>query len=291
MDKVISAADGRPRGSGRPRPFRAGRTLLTLACALAWQAPVRAQTLDNDYWISAMAFFPKVDTDVRVAAENQQIPSTDIDFENDLKLDNDEILPSITAGARFGKVIVGADFYKLKRTGATALERDIVFDNVTYPVNAEVESGFDSDIYRLTVGYAFVQNDNLELGAALGAHVTRFDLSIMGEGSVGGESASSELRRRKVLAPLPTLGVFATWKIAHKVEFNGRVDYLSLNIDDYDGRLVNVQAGLNYLATKNIAVGVVYRYVDYRLGVDKDRWNGRVRYKLYGPALVLQASF
>jgi len=291
MDKVFPAADGGPRGAGRPRPFAAGRTLFALACALAWQAPAEAQTLDNDYWISAMAFFPKVDTDVRVAAANQQIPSTDIDFENDLKLDKDEILPSITAGARFGKVIVGADFYKLKRSGSTALDRDIVFDNVTYPVNASVESGFDSDIYRLTVGYAFVQNDNLELGAALGAHVTSFDLSIVGEGSVGGESASSELRRRKVLAPLPTLGVFTTWKIAPKVEFNGRVDYLSLKVDQYDGRLVNVQAGVNYLATKNIAVGVVYRYVDYRLGVDKDRWNGRVRYKLYGPALVLQASF
>jgi hypothetical protein len=42
---------------------------------------------------------------------------------------------------------------------------------------------------------------------------------------------------------------------------------------------------------KNLALGVAYRYVDYRLGIDKERWNGRVRYKLYGPAVLLQASF
>ena len=77
------------------------------------------------------------------------------------------------------------------------------------------------------------------------------------------------------------------YKIAEETGF----DWLSLEIDDYDGRLLNAQVGANYLVTKNIAVGVAYRYVDYRLGIEKDRWDGLVRYKLYGPAILLQASF
>ncbi|HUD30902.1 MAG TPA: hypothetical protein VMQ93_18705 [Novosphingobium sp.] len=260
--------------------------------ALVLQSPAHAQTLDNKYWLSIMAFYPKVDTNVRVAAEgpNQEV-STDIDFEQDLALDNDEILPSVTAGARFGKVIVGADYYQLKRNGSIELARDIVFDGVTYPTAARVESGFDSDIYRLTVGYAIVRNPSLELGAALGAHVTRFELSIAGEGSVGEQSGQTEVRRRNVLAPLPTVGLFGTWKVAPGLELNARADYLSLKIDDYDGRLVNAQVGANYAIMKNVALGVAYRYVDYRLGIEKERWNGRIRYKLKGPALVLQASF
>lgn len=277
------------------RPRRAAcLCAATGAAALALLAPAQAgaQTLDNDYWLSILAFYPKIDTNVRVATKgpNQTI-GTDIDFEKDLNLDNDEVLPSITAGGRFGRVIVGVDYFKLKRTGDIDLARQVTFDGVTYPVAAHIESGFDSDIYRLTVGYAIVRTPTLELGAALGAHVTRFDFSVKGQGSVGGAGAQAQNRKRDVLAPLPTLGAFGTWKVAPRFELNARVDYLSLKIDDYDGRLVNAQVGANYAIMKNVSLGAAYRYVDYRLGIEKERWDGRVRYKLKGPALVLQASF
>ncbi|MGO4166709.1 outer membrane beta-barrel protein [Novosphingobium sp. YAF33] len=287
------------RGSGESAPerMRTARNrrriaLLASACAaLGLHAPASAQTLDNKYWVSAMAFFPKVDTDVRVATKTQADIGTDIDFEKDLALDKDEILPSFTAGARFGRVIVGADFYKLNRNGQIGLARDISFDGVVYPATAQVRSGFDSEIYRLTVGYAFVQNSTVELGAAIGAHVTRFEMSLSGVGTVGGVTGQSEVRRRNVLAPLPTIGAFVTYKVAPRVELNGRFDWLSLKVDDYDGRLLNAQVGANYAVAKNLQLGVAYRYVDYRLGIDKERWDGRVRYKLHGPAVQLQASF
>jgi len=94
-----------------------------------------------------------------------------------------------------------------------------------------------------------------------------------------------------VLAPLPTIGAFATAKVHPRIELNGRLDWLSLSIDDYDGRLLNAQVSASYAISGNLALGVAYRYVDYRLGVDKDGWDGRVRYKLFGPAILLQAAF
>lgn len=292
---MVHEKSGSMPGAITKRHWRTPRTACLCAatcCAFALASSARAQTLDNKYWVSVMAFYPKIDTNVRVAVEGPNQPvGTDIDFEKDLNMDDNEVLPSVTAGARFGRFIIGADFYKLKRNGNIALARDITFDGVTYPVAANVESGFDSDIYRLTVGYAIVQTPTLELGAALGAHVTRFDLSLAGQSAAGSEGVQIESRRRDVLAPLPTLGLFGTWKVAPKFELNARVDYLSLKIDQYDGRLVNAQVGANYAIFKNVAVGVAYRYVDYRVGIEKDRWNGRIRYKLKGPALVFQASF
>jgi len=272
-------------------PTRIALLAAASAATFGLCAPASAQTLDNKYWISAMAFYPRIDTDVRVATAAQADIGTDIDFEKDLALDHDEILPSFSGGARFGRVIVGADFYKLDRKGQIGLARDISFDGVVYPATAQVRSGFESEIYRLTVGYAFVQNSSVELGAAIGAHVTRFDMSISGQGTVGGQVGQTEVRRRDALAPLPTIGAFITYKVAPRVELNGRFDWLSLKIDDYDGRLLNAQVGANYAVAKNLALGVAYRYVDYRLGIDKERWNGRVRYKLHGPAVLLQASF
>lgn len=268
-------------------------TALSFAAAAVslWQSPVQAQTLDHDYWITAQAYFPKIDTDVRVTSKDAAQIGTDIDLENDLALDNDQVLPEVTVGARFGKVIAGFDYFRIRRSGTVGLARDITFDDVTYPASVEVASRYDTDIYRLTVGYAFVQNENLELGGAIGLHATTFDLSIRGDASVGNQSVGSELRRRKFLAPLPTLGLFGTYKIAPRVDLNGRVDYLSLDIGEYDGRLINAQAGVTYRFVENVGIGAAYRLVDYRVGVDKNRWEGRTRYKLHGPALILQASF
>lgn len=270
--------------------------LALLGCASimafgAGASQASAQTLAKDYWINGQAYYPKVDTNVRVTAETAQEIGTDIDFETDLGFDDRDFLPAVTVGARFNRVVVGFDYFRLKRSSTAELAREITFDDTTYPLNAEVTSGFNSNIYRLTVGYSFVRKEDLEIGAALGVHATRFTMSI--EGEAAGQEFDAELtaRSRKVLAPLPTVGLYGTWRIADRLETTGRVDYLSLKIGDYDGKLVNAQLGVNYLITDNIALGVAYRYVDYRLGVDKEFWNGRVRYRLNGPAIVAQAAF
>jgi len=272
------------------RPRRALALIVSTTAILSCQS-VHAQTLDNKYWINAAAYFPKIDTNVRVATKTQTEVATDIDFEKDLALDDSKVLPSVSAGARFGRVIVGADFFRLNRTGTVNLAREINFDGETFPLSAAVRSTFDSDIYRLTVGYAIVQNKSLELGAAIGIHVTNFDMGIAAQGRGSAQATQVSTRRKDVLAPLPTLGVFGTYNVAPRLNLNARVDYLSLKIDQYDGELVNAQAGANYAVVKNISLGAVYRYVYYRLGVDKDEWDGRVRYKLHGPALVVQAQF
>ncbi|PNU04160.1 hypothetical protein A8V01_05240 [Novosphingobium guangzhouense] len=271
--------------------MRPSASLGVIAAALLWQAPVQAQTLSDDFWINVQAYYPKVDTRVRVDANTEQAIGTDIDLERDLDLDGKEVLPAVSAGARFGRVVVGADFFRLKRSGSVGLAREIEFDGTTYPVNARVDSGFSSDVYRLTVGYAFVSQPDLEIGAALGLHATNFRVSLSGEASAGGEGVEVTARRKEVLAPLPTIGLFATWQPAPRVELTGRVDYLSLKISDYDGKLLNLQAGAAYRLFEHASLGLAYRYVDYRLGVEKDSWSGRVRYKLRGPALILQASF
>ncbi len=263
----------------------------TAATTAIWPAPAaRAQSLSNDTWINVQAYYPKVDTDVRVTAETAQQIGTDIDLERDLNLDDRDFLPAVSIGSRFGRVVVGFDFFKLKRSGAVTLDREIQFDDVTYPIDARVGSGFDSEVYRLTVGYSFIRRPDMEVGAAIGVHATDFTVSIEGEIAGNEFEAETPLRRRSVLAPLPTVGLYGSWRIGGALEANARIDYLSLKIDDYDGKLINAQAGV-YAITDNIALGIAYRYVEYRLGVDKDNWNGRMRYELSGPAVIAQASF
>lgn len=272
------------------------RTLFAaLGVGLGWAmqaTPAAAQAIDDKYWLEVSGYWPSIDTEIQVSSVNNPTIGTEIDLESDLDLADDRGLPAFFAGARLGGGFsIGAEYYSLGRSGTKTLERQITFRDVTYPVAVEVESSFDTDIYRLTVGYAFVRNETVELGAALGLHATDIAVELSGQGSVGGATAQIQSRSEDVLAPLPTLGLFGAWEIAPGFTLNGRVDYLSLKIDQYDGRLVNAQAALTYRFHRNIGIGAAYRYVDYRLDVERERTNGSFEYRFNGPALFVQFGF
>jgi hypothetical protein len=251
----------------------------------------RAQSLDDAAWIELGGFWADVDSTGEFRLPDQ--PSgVSFDFEQDLGLDDRQTLFSVNAGARaFGRVIFAADYYKLDRESSIELGRDIQFEDVTFPVAAEIDSGFDSDIYRLTVGYSLIHNGRFEFGPAIGLHATSFDIFVAGEARLGETEVAQAVRRRDFLAPLPTVGLYGTWQPTPRITANARIDYMSLGIDDYDGGVTNVQAGVSYAVTRNFDVGVQYRFVDYDLVIEKDSWTGDLDYTFQGPVVFLRASF
>jgi hypothetical protein len=257
--------------------------------ALACQA--HAQTMDDRYWFEAQGYWPQVDTKIAINGAGGRVGS-EIDLEGDLDLTDRKTLPAFTAGARIGQrwSVIG-EYYGLNRSGSASVSRDITFDDVTYSSGVTVSSGFDTKIYRAAVGYAFLQRDNFELGASLGLHVTQFKVTLQGQGHVGNATAQNEVRKRDALAPLPTLGLYGAYAFTPKLTATARVDYLSLKVGDYDGRLTNTEARLNYRVFEHVGVGAGYRYVDYHLKIDKERWNGEMAYKFKGPILFVQAAF
>lgn len=269
------------------------RVGAVLGAAMATSQPAAAQEIDDKYWIEVGAYLPDVDSQVRVAATNRPQVASTIDLESDLDLSKRKALPQVNAGLRFGsgRWSLDTEFYSLRRRGSATLRRDIAFDDAVYPVGVRLDSGFDSSVYRATVGYAFVKDDNTRIGAALGVHATDFTVRLSGAARVGEATVTGATRRRTLLAPLPTIGLFARQQIAPGVTLSGRIDYLSLKISDYKGRLVNAQGAVTWRFARNFGIGAMYRYVDYRVDVDKPRWNGRLKYGFSGPALFLRAGF
>ena len=143
---------------------------------------------------------------------------------------------------------------------------------------------FDTDIFRLSGGYSFIKNDTAELGIALG--VARDRLPPL-----------TRCERRRVRSRqtrwhrFPTVGIYGSYALSPRWLLSGRVDYFSLDYDEYDGSLVNAQAGIDYRFTRHFGIGLGYRYIDYDLTVTKPRFNGGVEYKFSGPMLYLVGSF
>jgi hypothetical protein len=255
--------------------------------------PARAQSLHDDFYLQVSGFWAaSVDSQVRVAPASNPNGGTEIDLEDDLNLDNDEILPAVFGMARLGSGFsVGAEYYSLGRSTTTTLTRDIVYNDVTYPANVQVDGGFNSDIYRLTIGWAFLRGENYEFGAAIGLHATDISFSLEGQGSVGGQPVQTQVRRTDFLAPVPTVGLFGSFEVAHNLTFTARADYLSLKVGDYDGSLLNFQASLAWRFAGNFGAGIAYRYVDYSIDVTKPNYVGRFDYQFSGPSIFVEVGF
>ena len=234
----------------------------------------------------------RLQSEVQVGLPGFNLPGTVINLEDDLRFDKHATLPEVSAGLKLGKGWrIGGEYYSLGRDALATIKADIVVDDVVYPAAAAIASKFSSDIYRLTVGYSFLRGTNYDVGAALGFHVTKFKLQVAGIGRIGSTTAQTEVRNQDLLAPLPTIGLYGSYEPFPRVTVSARFDWLKLKISDYTGRLINTEASVSYRVFDHVGIGAKYRFVDYRVGVDKTDWNGEVRYRFSGPAIFLEAGF
>ena len=254
------------------------------ACGLASGQSWNVHPALTDKWTFQLgAYLPQVDTTASLNGNGGRI-GTSVNFEDDLNLTDRKAMPTFLASARlWERWRVEAEYMSLNRDGARAIGRTINWGNNTYNVGTTVSSKFDTDIYRLSLGYSFVKDNQKELGGVLGLHVTKFDaaLSAAGVGASEGDA----------LAPLPTIGVYGAYAFTPRWLLSGRVDYFSMNYNEYDGSLTNFNVGVDYRVARNFGVGLGYRYINYDVTATKTSYTGNVNYKFSGPMIYGVASF
>lgn len=137
----------------------------------------------------------------RVKVDAGGIPGTNIDFENDLGVDN-EYYPVIEAFLGAGKHHLSAAYYKADYSGSSTLTRDIAFNGVTFPVSTLVASSLEYNVYDVMYQYDLIDLENFLAGGSLGlvGRVEVFD---------GDVAIKSTLLTEEVgfTAPVPMLGL------------------------------------------------------------------------------------
>lgn len=287
---------GAPRGAEVGGQIMSGgltRTWLlasTLAAGVLTPLQAGAEPLKSRFSVELGAFFPEVETVAQVSSG--ALPGTRIDFESATGLEDAPTLPSIRGSARFGRWLWEGEYFSLRRNGSSVLAADIDFDGVLYPASVEVDSAFNTEIYRASVGYLFIKSPTFALGGTLGLHATSFDLSMSGEGQVGGSGpVQTERRQREFLAPLPTAGLFAAWEVSPRLTLGGRFDLFSLSYQDFSGGVTNAEATVSYSFTEHVDVGVSYRYLAYDLEVDRPQYDAAIDYTFSGPSAFVRFNF
>jgi hypothetical protein len=288
MRKTVETRDRGKTGSNR---YHAG-AVAAAALIAALPAVASAQQIDPDprFWLEAGVYLPEAETEIGLF-EPDRSRGTLITLEDELGFETDAKSVDLTLGAKIDDdFFTEASFFAIRRSTAVVLDELIEVEDVTYPAGTNIESNFETDVYRLSVGYRFIFNNGFDLSALIGAHVTDFAFVVVGDATVGGSAQTQVRSGRTVLAPLPVVGLQAKLRPLKWLELRARGDVFDIEVGAYDGRLFNLEASATAAITGNIAAGIAYRSTDYRVRINEDNFAANLDYNLDGLRLFLRLA-
>ncbi|MBL3526150.1 MAG: 2-oxoglutarate synthase [gamma proteobacterium endosymbiont of Lamellibrachia anaximandri] len=258
---------------------------------------------NKSFNIRLSGFMATTSTEIRVDSAGGVIGET-LSFEDDLNLSDREILPLLDITYRFNpRHMLDFSYVDLGRNGATTFTKGgTTTDDIQWSVGTEMQSRFESEVYRLAYGYSFINDGKKEFGVLLGLHVTRFNVGLSGRGSLvavdpdtGNEIVVEGEGERSYdsgfTVPLPVVGLHGTYAFTPNFRVRGWGQFFSLKYDNYDGSMINASGMLEYDLFENLGIGVGYAYYGYDLDADRDDLKGGFSYDFSGPTAFFYASF
>ena len=236
--------------------------------------------------VSAGGFFPVNHTSLQMNGSANN--GTSLDLEKELNFGKHTPTFLLGLNGRFGRNRVLFNYLRIHRDKDWQLEKEIVFGDNTYPVNAEINAYFNVDIYRLSYGYSFFQNKHFDVGATFGFHLLDVDLGI----SVIGKSAGLNLSDSfGIPAPLPNFGIWGTYAISSKFAVTAEVDYLALKIENIKGRIFATDVNVQYRLSKHFDVYAGYMGLWVKVDATRKQFNGDFKWGYNGPLVKVSYSF
>ena len=211
---------------------------------------------------------------------------------SDLGLDEDVTVPF--AGLRWrisDRWRLEAQVFGFDESGSRFTSESIEWGNLEFDAETLVNSDADTTIGRGLIGYSFLKNDRLELGAGLGLHYMSFDVRLSGQAHIGGGPAVSASEEADADGIVPNIGLFGSYAFNEQWLVEGRFDWFSASIDDYSGDLWRVGAAVVYQPFANFNFGLSYDYLNINVDIDKSNWNGSIDSDWYGPSAFVGLTF
>jgi len=219
---------------------------------------------------------------------------THIDVDDDAGLDGNDIMPSLGIHWRLSNnTRIQGEYFNVDESSRKTVTHPIDIGDLEFDVGASLKTDLSMDVVRAFWGYSFVKNDTTELGAGVGLHYINLDISAAGSAHAGDIEAAPEWAKRSIhgSAVLPNIGGYANYAFSPKWLVGGRVDWISANIEDYDGTLWNVQASIQYQVFDHFGMGLAYRYLDFELAANSNSGDWETELEYSGPMLFFTANF
>ena len=179
-------------------------------------------------------------------------------------------------------------YFNSKRSATHLLDKDITFEDTTYPVNAQVSTHFNFSIIQFSYGYAILSKPRYELGLLIGAHIIGANTGI---GTSKDNQGIATNRDFGFTAPLPDLGIWGGFAFTKRLALNFAVDYFTLTAGNFSGRVFASNATFIFRLVGQLDLTLGYSGINFSVDVTKQDANGRFKLDYNGPLFGVNFSF
>jgi len=223
------------------------------------------------------------DTQIRLDP-SQTIQGTQVSAEDDLALDDSQFLVlgelTLLPGDHH---LVRLSGLSARRSARTILERGLVFEDDVYFRGERVDSELNLTLFGLTYGYRFIASERAELTASFGIQVAEVEANAVVRSRVVRDAESG-------VAPLPLVGLEGRYDFTDHWSFEARVQYLTANIEDVDGSIMDARAAIAWRTNPHLVFGLGYRTLSIEIDSQNESTPGLVKMDISGPTLFMRAS-
>lgn len=257
--------------------MRPCRRSAFVACLLLSGLPVAAvaQALPPVDRASVQLGFaiPTFDTSVRADGETQE--GTSVDFDGDLDLDESSVVGTLGFTWRpWENHEFSLNWYNDDADATRQLDREIVFDDVVYEVDATVRSHLDIDAWDLGYVWWAKHEPTWSLGPRFGLVYYDIDAGIEMERDADGNPVTGVSSEISPKLPAPVIGGSWHWVPADRWRVKVDVGYFSLSQSDIDGSIVYANGAIEWFPWENWGFAFNYTVRDADVDGDSDRFTG-----------------
>ncbi|HEX8172789.1 MAG TPA: hypothetical protein VF824_19795 [Thermoanaerobaculia bacterium] len=227
--------------------------------------PLSAQSVFPRFSLTAATSPASFETNARIDPETTGEAGTRIGFERDLGLEDSRTLQRFGLEWRpFRRHELAATYFSAPRRGFQQIDREIVFRNERYPVNAAVSTQFDLDYLSVTYTYWMRRTDRDGLGLTLGAAELSLDAAVT---ATRPDVSVTVTEQAETDVPVALAGLQGRVAFTNRLHGEAAVSTLPrVTIGDYTGHALTGAARIEYRPLPWLGVGAAYQY--FRLDVD-----------------------
>lgn len=259
-------------------PFRSVCTFCVVLGLLVTATPARSD-FDERYELTVGGAVTEFDSSLRINSRDDSVDN-EIDFEDDLGFDNEVRLAWINGRWRIAdRHRLNLLYLPIKRTTELTTSNDFDVGGNIIKAGAFLGSSVKTHVFDIEYIYSFFKRPDIEIGFTAGIYWMNSlaELTAAGEVVVEGEDTpefrSDYEASQRLIAPLPLIGLTASYEIMPQWIAHATARYLDVTISDIDGRILNLNLSTEYYFTKHVGAGITLALFDVSV-----RHNGVVFY-------------
>ena len=201
------------------------------------------------------------DSKIRINSRDDSIDK-EIDLEDTVGLTSQVQLGFIKGTWRMGdRHRLSLLYTPIRRTTEVTAQNDVEVGGNIIKAGATLNASVNTHVFDIEYLYSFYKRPDLELGISAGIYwmnsLTELNASgqVIIEGSNQEDFATDFQSNQRLVAPLPLLGLSASYEINPRWLVHAYARYFDITISDIEGRITSLNIKTEYFFTDHFALG------------------------------------